>query len=81
MCRAEGTHARGGSLSRLLMYTNIKMRRMMEIDPDANMLTHRFPIIFTPLQHRKLLACTQQCHELRPCPNKVSARHSKKNFA
>ncbi len=34
-----------------------KISRMMEIGPEANMLTHRFPNMFTPLQHMKVLAC------------------------
>lgn len=38
---------------------NRKMSRMMERDPAANMLTHRFPNMFTPLQQKKVLACTQ----------------------
>ncbi len=56
----------------------MKMRRMMEMDSDANMLTHRFPIMFTPLQHRKLLACqANSITNSDTYPMRVTPRHSK----
>lgn len=48
------------------------------MDSVANMLTHRFPIMFTPLQHRKLLACqANSITNSDTYPMRVTPRHSK----